>query len=260
MELQDEDLTRRLLHVHSSRVARESPLRELPVVLDSEQPPSTELALDDNCSYTSQWDDEESEPIEMHAGTYYVGDMYFVLSPSANCELGRLQSTHRGTRCVEGQDGWSTISRLYAESPEGLFKLRSGREVVSFRQNGTQFQNDDNFEIEACPSKFFQLQSDSIGMTLLDGLEKNWVDPQCVFVANSFNKKNRTSIYTKTNMMDYINEVGTIVTYDKDFVCSKCISRNVETDTQTETIYFGEKLEILFVQAKLTRSWNELSF
>jgi hypothetical protein len=193
--------------------------------MDSEQY-CNELKPDNNGdAHTSEWGDIESEFMKMPAGTYYVGDMYFVLSPDMNYELGQLQchpSLTTGTHSMEGR-----------------FKLSGGREIVSFLQTGTQHEKDNDI--------IFQLQSGSIGITLLAGLEETWVDPQSVFIANSFDKNKRTIIYTKTTMMDYINAVGTVVTYDEEFVCSKCISRHFKNDTQTESIFFGNKVDIFSV-------------
>jgi len=194
--------------------------------MDTEEPCGEfNTCNEDDHVCTSEWDTvEESEYIEMPAGTYYVGDMSYVLRPELNCELCQHQCPPLGeTRRVEGK-----------------FELSDGRKIVSFFQSGTQ------------PDRYndviFQIQSGSIGITLLAGLEEQWVAPNGVFVANGFNKKKRTIItFTEKTMMDYINAVGTVVVYDEDFVCSKCTCRHSNDTDKTESIYFGDKVDVFSV-------------
>jgi hypothetical protein len=179
---------------------------------------------DDDHVCTSEWDIvRESEYIKMPAGEYYVGDMAYVLRPEMIRELSQHQRPSDEKILKEGK-----------------FELSDGRRVVSFFQSGTQ------------PDRYndviFQIQSGSIGMTLLDGLQDQWVAPPAVFVVNSSHKKRRTVIdYENKTMMEYIAAVGTVVVYDKDFVCSKCTCRHSNDTDETESIYFGDKVDIFSV-------------
>jgi hypothetical protein len=176
--------------------------------------------VDDNTCRPEWQTLEESAYIKMPAGTYYVGDMAYVLSPEMKCELKLQQFDETGP-------------------VDGKFNLSDGRVVTSFSQSGTQ---PDGYN-----DVIFQIETGTIGITLLDGLAEQWVPLNGVFVLNGFDTKKRTTISdTEKTMMDYINAVGTIVVYDEDFVCSKCTCRHSEFD-QTESIYFGDNVDVFSI-------------
>jgi len=150
----------------------------------------------------------------MPKGKYYVGDLSYVLRPELDREI----------------------------DSEGLYELSDGRLVGCFMQEHRQ-DNDKCRDIE------FYVTSGMIGITLLAGLEEQWVPPADWADGQEWGRlgvhlKAVFAAGKKVTMMDYINNVGTIVEYDADFDCETNTMSHYKHDDHMTQITFGDQINI----------------
>lgn len=167
------------------------------------------------CSEFEEWRETESDEFTMLKGKYYVGDLSYVLRSELDREI---------------------------ESENGLFELSDGRLVGCFMQE--HFQDNDK-----CRDIDFHVTSGMIGITLLAGLEEQWVPPADCEKCFEWGRlgghlKAIFAAGKKVTMMDYINNVGTIVEYDADFKCQTNTISHYKHDDHMTQITFGDQINI----------------
>jgi hypothetical protein len=167
------------------------------------------------CPKFQEWRETANEEFSMPKGEYYVGDLSLVLRPELDCE-------------VLGENG--------------LFELSDGRVVGTFTHEGCQ-DNDRADDID------FHVPSDVIGITLLAGLEEQWVDPKSWEAELGWGHFGTTlkaisDSGRKITMMDYVKHAGAIVVYDTDFDCQTSTASHYKHDDHVTSTTFGDKINI----------------
>ena len=126
----------------------------------------------------------ENKLFTMPPGTYYVGDLCYVLGDKAHGELCKM--------CFPGSEV------QFTPGIEGKHVLSDGRTVVSWEcPDGDGAYEDQN-------GRFYMVDSGWLGITLLEGLEAQWEHP-C------------PGTFPKETMMEFIERLGHIVEYDSKF-------------------------------------------
>ena len=159
----------------------------------------------------------QSDEFLLPSGQYFCGDLSYILNPEMRKELDELRNEKR----------------------EGRFELRNGRVLICFDLLAGGSRPNQYNDIS------FQTQSNSVGITILQGLREQWSAPNGIFVYNGFEKKRRTIVIHETkSMMEWIDAVGSLVLYEESFACSKKNSQHVNTNDFSESIYFGDNIHI----------------
>ena len=126
----------------------------------------------------------ENKLFTMPPGTYYVGDLCYVLGDKAHGELCKM--------CFPGSEG------KFTPGIEGKHVLSDGRTVVSWKcPYGDGAYEDQN-------GRFYMVDSGWLGITLLEGLEEQWEHPH-------------PGTCPKETMVEFIKRLGHIVEYDSAF-------------------------------------------
>jgi hypothetical protein len=152
----------------------------------------------------------------MPKGEYYVGDLSYVLRPELNWE-------------ISGENG--------------KFELSDGRVVGTFNHEGCQDTDRWSDDID------FHVKDGMIGITLLAGLEEQWVPPADWMKGYEWGRlgvhlRGIVAAGKEVTMMDYINHVGTIVVYDTDFDCQTNTTSHYKHDDHMTKTTFGDKINI----------------
>ena len=166
------------------------------------------------CPKFEEWRQTKTEVFTMPAGEYYCGDLSWVLRPALDQEV---------------------------EFEDGKFELSDGRVVGCFRYDGCQDNDKGRDDV------YFHVNGDMIGITLLAGLEEQWVDPKAWrlnpdAVSSGINVKAISTSGKKITMMDYIKNAGTTVVYDTDFECTTDTMSHYKHDEHVTSISFGDKI------------------
>jgi hypothetical protein len=156
----------------------------------------------------------------MPKGEYYVGDLALVLSNDLSSEL--------------------------PDHP-GKFTLSNGREVVCFKFEGWQCERDNDID--------FYIESSMIGITLIDGLSKNWKCPSVVFGGWGFHR-NKVKALGKTRkafkLADFMKIAGVTVVYEEQFECWGSTMSHYKHDNHSTTTFFGDKVSLWTI-----RGWGD---
>jgi hypothetical protein len=193
----------RIGHIGSTMSTTQPPLKKLKPTNRSEEPEKIEQNEGKPVGF-GEWCCTNTENIQMPSGKYYCGDLSYVLNPNIYQE-------------IMNEEGKSTLS--------------DGRVVVCFFHEGCMPErwNDVNFNI----------RSGMIGITLLTGLEKQWVHPE------AWEDEHRVfNLKATGTMMDYIKQVGTIVAYRTDFNCQKSTMSHYKNDDHSTTTTFGDNVSV----------------
>jgi hypothetical protein len=167
------------------------------------------------CPKFQEWRDTVDEGFSMPKGEYYVGDLSYVIRPELDREIA---------------------------CENGVFELSDGRVVGTFIHEGCQ-DTDRPDDID------FHVTSDVIGITLLAGLEEQWVDPKPWEAEGGWgqfgiNLKAISDSGRKITLMDYAKHAGTIVVYDTDFDCHTNTTSHYKHDDHVTSTSFGDKINI----------------
>jgi hypothetical protein len=137
---------------------------------------------------------------KMPAGKYFVGDLQYVINEK---DFYDMKVEMKGT-------------------------LRNGRKYLNF-------YCDDDYPWDDTRNKGFHVRSGTMGLTLIDGLEDQWVKFHCYHVGDT---------PAETTMLQYIEKVGHIIDFPTDFECSKLILSHNRRDEITVQLDFDEKVSV----------------
>ena len=153
----------------------------------------------------------ESEVVTMPPGTYYVGDLGYVLSEKAHAELCAA--------CFPvASDG--TQSNV---TVEGKTFFSDGRTVVSY------LCPDGDGEYQDQNGLFYSVDSGWLGITLLEGLEEQWEHEKHAGFQDH-------GVWVKETMMELIERMGQLIHYDTAFAVKNT------TDGRAAHMSFGHVL------------------
>jgi hypothetical protein len=166
--------------------------------------------------YDAENDSIEMGPYKMSAGTYYVGDLCYVLNDKAWKEVFELSKTREAEFAAQGK----TAESKYAS--EGKFTLSDGREVVLFHMpDGDGCYTDSK-------GRGYSVDSGTIGMTMADGLE------EAFDIDDSMDAK----------LLKRVKGLGHLIKYKTKFSCFNINAPLPEGNGRVACFCLGNKTEI----------------
>jgi hypothetical protein len=152
-----------------------------------------------------------SKSVCMPAGKYFVGDLQYILKPE---------------------------EFFYMKVGEKYKLLTTDREVLAFHCSISMPHDEFTGNV-------FRVRSGCLGLTLLEGLEQQWVKFECACIGNT---------PACMTMMEYIDLCGHIIEFDQDFVCSTDTDCHKQRDERYVQIEFGVQVCVWFKEGSYESS------